>query len=94
MSQSDQNPDLIERRRQKAAQLASEGLSLYPNDFRPSTTLDGITNKYGHLSKEELASVTERFLVAGRIMALRHFGKAAFAQLQDQSGKLQAYLGV
>ncbi|MBW2617455.1 MAG: lysine--tRNA ligase [Deltaproteobacteria bacterium] len=92
MSQPDQNLDLIERRRQKAAQLASEGLALYPNDFKPSTTLGGITNEYGHLSKEELASAAECFLVAGRIMALRDFGKAAFAQLQDESGQLQAYL--
>ncbi len=30
--------------------------------------------------------------VAGRIMAKRDFGKAAFVQLQDRTGRLQVYV--
>ena len=39
-----------------------------------------------------LTSLARRACVAGRIVALRRFGKAAFAHLQDSSGKIQVYL--
>jgi len=34
----------------------------------------------------------EVFSLAGRILGMRRFGKAAFFHLQDQSGKLQAFI--
>ncbi len=33
-----------------------------------------------------------RYTLAGRIMARRDFGKAAFIQLQDRRGRLQVYV--
>jgi len=36
--------------------------------------------------------VTERFTLAGRLMAVRDFGKGAFISIQDRKGLLQAFL--
>ncbi len=44
------------------------------------------------MSDEELKSVEETFSLAGRIVAIRDFGKASFIQIQDRKGRIQAYL--
>ena len=44
------------------------------------------------MSDEELKSVEETFCLAGRIVAIRDFGKASFIQIQDRKGRIQAYL--
>ncbi|MCK7511177.1 MAG: hypothetical protein MZV70_48680 [Desulfobacterales bacterium] len=41
---------------------------------------------------EELEKVTERFTLAGRLMAVRDFGKGAFISIQDRKGRIQAFL--
>ena len=37
--------------------------------------------------------VKQEYVIAGRIMARRDFGKAAFIQVQDRTGRLQIYVG-
>ena len=39
-----------------------------------------------------MESVETSYTIAGRIMAKRDFGKAAFIQLQDRTGRLQVYV--
>ncbi len=80
-----------ERRRGKAKELAAKGVPLYPNDFRPSRRLGEIINHYSWMKAEELDELDERFLLAGRMMAYRSFGKASFARLMDATGQLQVY---
>ncbi|MEK7827041.1 MAG: lysine--tRNA ligase, partial [Thermodesulfobacteriota bacterium] len=41
---------------------------------------------------EKLEKITERFTLAGRLMAVRDFGKGAFISIQDRKGRLQAFL--
>jgi len=83
---------LIQQRREKAARLAREGVPLYPNGFRPLHELGRLKDDYQDLDQESLEALAERFRVAGRLMAVRSFGKASFAHLQDRTGKLQIYL--
>ncbi|CAG0962671.1 partial lysyl-tRNA synthetase, class II, partial [Geobacteraceae bacterium] len=45
---------------------------------------------FGHCETIEEGAAT--FVVAGRIIALRSFGKAAFIQLQDRKGRIQLYV--
>jgi lysyl-tRNA synthetase class 2 len=47
---------------------------------------------YDSLPDEELKSVGETFHLAGRIMAIRDFGKASFVQIQDRKGRIQVYI--
>lgn len=76
----------------KAAELRELGVNPYPNDFKPTATCDGVIKEFGGLGKEELEAANNTVSIAGRIMAKRDFGKASFIQLQDRTGKLQAYL--
>lgn len=84
--------EIIAQRRKKAAELAERGIPLYPNDCGAITPLADIAGRFANTPGEELAAGGERFPVAGRIMLLRDFGKAAFATLQDATGRLQIYV--
>ena len=50
-----------------------------------------LTGKYSAASAEELESNEIKCSIAGRLVALRSFGKAAFAHVQDSSGKIQVF---
>lgn len=79
-------------RKNKLAALKENGASVYPNDFFPSHTALALQERFATASEEELGKATETFTVAGRVMSLRHFGKAAFFHLQDRSGQIQVYI--
>ena len=84
---------LVQQRRQKVVELRQQGQNPYANDFRvPHTTADVVT-AHGEHDAAVLESCTASYTVAGRIMARRDFGKAAFIQLQDRNGRLQVYVG-
>jgi lysyl-tRNA synthetase, class II len=78
-------------RRAKLRALRERGIDPYPNDFRPDHTTGEVHARYGALSDADLA-VAPALAVAGRIVALRDFGKAAFLQLQDRAGRLQVHV--
>ncbi|HPD56793.1 MAG TPA: lysine--tRNA ligase [Smithellaceae bacterium] len=84
--------ELLKVRREKIAALKEAGIDLYPNDIRPQHTTAEIMEKYGALQGEELAKVGQNFSVAGRLMAVRDFGKAAFIKIQDRKGQIQCYV--
>lgn len=82
---------LIAERRNKLNELREQG-NAYPNDFRPSILAGELQQRFEDESKEQLQSVDENFAVAGRMLAKRVMGKAAFVQLQDRSGVIQLFL--
>lgn len=84
--------DLIQQRIKKLQELRSLGINPYSNTYQVSDTSQGITEKYGDLPAEELEEKKCRCTIAGRIIALRSFGKAAFAHIQDDKGKIQFYI--
>jgi lysyl-tRNA synthetase class 2 len=84
--------DLIAARRRKLEELRERGVDPYPNDFRPADTAAGLQQRFGAHSREQLEGCTDTVSVAGRIVALRDFGRASFLHLQDRTGKIQAYV--
>jgi lysyl-tRNA synthetase class 2 len=72
--------------------MKGEGLSLYPNSFRPDHDAGGIRQEFGESPREELEALGAFRKVAGRVMARRSHGKSAFLTLQDHSGRIQLYL--
>ncbi len=87
MSQQLSEQELI--RRDKLAQLTALGIDAYPAPLYPvNTTSDNIKNNYTEEKKEEWKGQ----VIAGRIMSVRDMGKACFAVLQDQHGKVQVYI--
>jgi lysyl-tRNA synthetase class 2 len=88
----DEGNELFQQRVQKLEVLKKEGIDPYPNNFRVTHSSKDIQERFGPKSDDELKSVGESFSLAGRILAIRDFGKACFIQIQDRKGRIQAYL--
>jgi lysyl-tRNA synthetase class 2 len=84
--------ELQKKRREKIESLKTDGIDLYPNDVSVGETTAALIDRFGSLDHEALEKVTERFTIAGRLMAVRDFGKSAFISIQDRKGILQAFL--
>lgn len=82
--------ELLLLRRRKVNALWESGVNPYPNDFRPQHASSDVHAAYGHV--ETIEGEPTEFIVAGRVIARRSFGKAAFVQLQDRKGRLQLYV--
>jgi len=89
MSQDNQ---ILQQRREKAEALEELGVKLYSNRFKPANIVSDILPESDNLQAEEHDPKSEMFSVAGRIMSMRKFGKAAFCHLADRSGQIQIYL--
>jgi len=85
--------NLEKQRREKLQELREQGINPFPNDFKTTHVLGDIVSAHADDDKEALEGCTQEYVVAGRVMARRDFGKAAFIQIQDRSGRLQIYVG-
>ncbi|RYY62697.1 MAG: lysine--tRNA ligase [Chitinophagaceae bacterium] len=76
-------------RREKLAELVMMGIEPYPAPLYPVNS-NSVTVKenYTEETKDQYADVC----LAGRIMSVRDMGKANFAVIQDQAGKIQLYI--
>jgi lysyl-tRNA synthetase, class II len=83
---------LIENRLQKLNQLEELGAQGYPNNFRPSHSVNSLRDKFDDLDEGAFETLEERFSLAGRIMTLRSMGKAAFLHIKDRTGTIQLYV--
>jgi lysyl-tRNA synthetase class 2 len=82
--------ELLLQRRRKVDALWEAGINPYPNDFRQEHTSADLNAAYGEM--QDIPENSANFAVAGRIIARRSFGKAAFVQLQDRKGRMQLYV--
>ncbi len=83
--------NLLSQRREKAESLVEAGVPLFRNSFpqpQPILELLPFGNDLGAEEHDHSGTV---FRVAGRIMSMRKFGKAAFFHLRDNSGNIQVY---
>lgn len=84
--------EILRQRKEKIKDLREMGVQLFPNDFRADHTSREIIQSYGDWSAEALQDLDEVFACAGRVMAIRDFGRAAFVHLQDRTERIQVYL--
>jgi lysyl-tRNA synthetase class 2 len=84
--------EIIKNRISKVGELKNDGINPYPNDFVAKNTTEEIINRFCSLKDEEIENIKEKFSLAGRIMAIRNFGKSTFIELQDRKGRIQAYI--
>ncbi|MCL4523297.1 MAG: lysine--tRNA ligase [Acidobacteria bacterium] len=80
------------QRQKKLKELAALGHDPYPHRFVSSHTVAEIVDRYGASTKDALEAGKVPVRLAGRIMTLRLMGKAGFAHLQAQGGRLQIYV--
>ena len=86
--------ELIAEREKMVAELRSRGVNPYANGFAPAHTTAEVIGRFPHIqppaeadkpadkSAEIVLLSDERFTIAGRIVAHRGFGKAAFVKLR------------
>lgn len=84
--------ELLRKRKEKIEALKAEGVDLYPNDVNVKDTTAELLSRFSGMDHAQLEKVEERFSLAGRIMAIRNFGKASFISLQDRKGRIQGYI--
>ena len=91
----DENKLIAERRSKLNAlreQASAEQKSAFPNDFRRDSLAADLQAELGELDNEALEVANKQVSIAGRMMAKRIMGKASFCQLQDMSGRMQAFV--
>ncbi|HPG72198.1 MAG TPA: lysine--tRNA ligase [Syntrophales bacterium] len=87
-----EDSDLLKVRRDKIEALTASGVEAYPNDAKVTHLSAELHAAFGQMDNEALEKVTERFAIAGRVMAIRNFGKGAFIAIQDRKGRIQAFI--
>lgn len=93
MSGEDDLSELERERRAKAARLAEEGLELFARRYEPRTRAREVLTRYAGLAVGE-ADEAATLRVAGRLVARREHGKAAFFTLRDGWDDIQLYANV
>jgi len=83
---------VMRERARKAEELTQRGVPLYPNGHRVPHHIRDILTAHGEKTAEELEKDSPSFTVAGRIMAVRSFGKSIFMKLLDAEEKIQIYV--
>ena len=83
--------ELIQQRFKKLGEVCAMGVKPYAGRFPVADSAQVLAEKYGNTGKEELEQVKVRVTVAGRVIAMRSFGKACFCHIQDGSGRIQLY---
>ena len=79
--------DIIKERRQKLNNLINQGLNPYPSKIKKDFSIGEILKDFNKISASD-----KRISTAGRIMGLRDQGNLIFADIKDESGKMQIVL--
>ena len=79
--------EIIRIRYAKAEQLRAEGVNPYVNRWDPTHSTAEIA-----AGRDALIEAQTPVRVAGRIMTIRHMGKASFFNLKDEHGRIQVYI--
>jgi lysyl-tRNA synthetase class 2 len=83
--------ELIQQRFKKLEEISAMGVKPYAGRFEVGMSAQALHDVYGQTTKEELEAKRIDTTVAGRIIAMRSFGKAGFSHIQDGSGRIQFY---
>ena len=84
--------DQIVQRRANLEALRQLGVDLYPRRFDAEAPIESVVAAHGTKTSEELEAAQLRTRVAGRVLAIRSFGKASFLQLSDGKARVQVYV--
>ncbi|HVQ17008.1 MAG TPA: OB-fold nucleic acid binding domain-containing protein, partial [Vicinamibacterales bacterium] len=89
---STEESDQVVQRRANLEALKQLGVDPYPRRFEGTTPISQLVSEHGAKTSEELAAATLTTRIAGRILAIRTFGKAGFLQLSDGRERVQVYV--
>jgi lysyl-tRNA synthetase class 2 len=84
--------DQVIQRRANLDELKKLGVDPYPRRFDPEASIESIVTAHGAKTGEELDAAQLKVRTAGRILAIRSFGKANFLVLSDGQARVQVYI--
>ena len=82
---------IISERRSKLEDLRKIGVA-FPNQFKPENLSSELHKNFDSDDKESLEKKGIEVSVSGRMMLKRVMGKASFATIQDNNGRIQLYV--
>ncbi|OGW86156.1 MAG: lysine--tRNA ligase [Omnitrophica bacterium RIFCSPHIGHO2_02_FULL_46_11] len=74
--------EVLKERLDKIKEIKSKGISLYQDQFQPTDSIQSALESFQE---------NKRVKVCGRLMTKRMHGKSGFADLKDETGKIQIY---
>jgi lysyl-tRNA synthetase, class II len=92
--QSDQQKesDQLRQRRANFEELQRLGVTAYPHAFTRTHTVGELVGAHGQKTGEALDADRIETTTAGRVLAIRSFGKANFLVISDGAAKIQVYI--
>jgi lysyl-tRNA synthetase, class II len=85
--------EIYAQRLEKARKWKEAGANPWGNGYQPKHLAAQIHTRHGSQTSEEIEKEPPAtYDVAGRLIALRSFGKAAFIKLRDRSGEIQVHV--
>jgi lysyl-tRNA synthetase class 2 len=84
--------EILAQRAKKAEALRALGVNPYGNGLRAAHLTKDLHDRYGAQKVEEIAADPGRWSIAGRVLANRAFGKAAFLKVRDRAGEIQVWV--
>jgi lysyl-tRNA synthetase class 2 len=88
----DRESDQVAQRRANFEQLVRFGVDPYPRAFARTHTVGELVRSYGAKTGDELTATRIDVRTAGRIVAIRSFGKANFLAISDGESRIQVYI--
>jgi len=87
-----QESDQVVQRRANLEELKKLGVDPYPRRFDVAATVEAIVAEHGERTTEDLEAAQVHTRTAGRILAIRSFGKANFLVISDGRARVQVYI--
>jgi lysyl-tRNA synthetase class 2 len=84
--------EIIAQRLKKAEALRALGVNPYGNGYAPRHLSAEVARRYGDQPADEIARDPGSWSIAGRVLAIRSFGKAAFLRVRDRAGEIQVWV--
>jgi lysyl-tRNA synthetase class 2 len=84
--------DQLRQRRANFEELQRLGVTPYPHAFTRAQAVAELVAAHGGRTGEELDAAKVQTTTAGRVLAIRSFGKANFLVISDGAAKIQVYI--
>jgi lysyl-tRNA synthetase, class II len=84
--------DQLRQRRANFEELQRLGVTAYPHAFTRTNTVAALVEAHGSATSEALEANRVETTTAGRVVAIRSFGKANFLVISDGRARIQVYV--
>jgi lysyl-tRNA synthetase class 2 len=89
---TDELNDQLRQRRANFDELQRLGVAAYPHQFERTDTVSALVDAHGPTTAEALEASRVQTRTAGRVLAIRSFGKANFLAISDGKSQIQIYV--